>query len=99
MLELAKELPEYEMVRALSGVGEVVAPRLITEIGDVRRFKNAKNLIAYARIDASPYQSGQFEGSRRHISKRGSCSLRKCGFELMSMLNRKEPYTDKTVYE
>ena len=71
----------------------------IAEIGDVRRFKSAKSLIAFAGIDAPPYQSGQFEGTRRHISKRGSCSLRKCGFEVMFMLMRKEPSTDKDIYE
>lgn len=99
MLELAKGLPEYEMVRAIPGVGDTLAPRLIAEIGDVRRFKNAKGLIAFAGIDAPPYQSGQFEGTRRHISKRGSRSLRKCGFEVMFMLIRREPSTDKDIYE
>lgn len=96
---LAKQLPEYEMVRSMPGIGDTLAPRLIAEIGDVRRFKNGKSLIAYAGIDAPPYQSGQFEGTRRHISKRGSASLRKCGFEIMFILMRREPSEDKDVYE
>ena len=96
---LAKELPEYDMVRSMPGIGDTLAPRLIAEIGDIRRFKNAKSLIAYAGIDAPPYQSGQFEGTRRHISKRGSASLRKCGFEIMFILMRREPSEDKDIYE
>lgn len=56
-------------------------------------------MIAYAGIDAPPYQLGQFEGTRRHISKRGSASLRKCGFEIMFILMRREPSGDKDVYE
>lgn len=48
MQELAKTLKEYEVVRAMEGVGEVLAPRLIAEIGDVRRFYGGKALIAYA---------------------------------------------------
>ena len=56
------------------------------EIGDVRRFHNAKSLIAYAGIDAPPYQSGKFTGTNRHISKRGSSTLRKVGFETMTCL-------------
>lgn len=35
--------------------------RVIAEIGDVRRFKNAGSIIAYAGLDAPPYQSGQYE--------------------------------------
>lgn len=87
MRELAKQLPEYETVIAMSGVGETLGPRLIAEIGDPRRFRDAKALIAYAGIDAPPYQSGQFTGTNRHISKRGSKVLRKIGFELMTTIN------------
>ena len=45
MNELAKKLPEYEVVKKMKGVGDKIAPRLIAEIGDVRRFKNAKSLL------------------------------------------------------
>ena len=99
MNELAKKLPEYEVVKKMKGVGDKIAPRLIAEIGDVRRFKNAKSLIAYAGIDAPPYQSGQFEGTNRHISKRGSSSLRKCGYEVMMALKSSKPKEDNAVYE
>ena len=99
MNELAKKLPEYEVVKKMKGVGDKIAPRLIAEIGDVRRFKNAKSLIAYAGIDAPPYQSGQFEVTNRHISKRGSRSLRKCGYEVMMALKSSKPKEDNAVYE
>ena len=52
----------------------------------IRRFHNAKALVAYAGIDAPPYQSGKFTGTDRHISKRGSSTLRKVGFETMTCL-------------
>lgn len=65
----------------------------------MRRFKNAKSLIAYAGIDAPPYQSGQFEGTNRHLSKRGSISLRKCGYEVMMALKSSKPKDDNAVYE
>lgn len=94
MQELAKTLPEYSIVRAMGGVGDTLAPRLIGEIGDVRRFKNSKSLIAYAGIDAPPYQSGRFTGSERHISKRGSSNLRKIGFETMTCVRRLKPVND-----
>ena len=99
MDELTKELPEYEIIKKMKGVGDKLAPRLIAEIGDVRRFKNSKSLIAYAGIDAPPYQSGQFEGTNRHISKRGSKSLRKCGYEVMMAVKSSKPKEDNAVYE
>ena len=86
MSEIAKMLPEYQVVHDMGGVGDALAARLIGEIGDVRRFHNAKSLIAYAGIDAPPYQSGKFTGTDRHISKRGSSTLRKVGFETMTCL-------------
>lgn len=94
MQELAKELPEYAVVRAMNGIGDVIAPRLIAEIGDVRRFHGAKALVAYAGIDAPPYQSGKFTGTDRHISKRGSSNLRKIGFEAMTCIKQSKPIND-----
>lgn len=98
MKELAKTLPEYETVRAMGGVGDVLAPKLIAKIGDVRRFHNGKALIAYAGIDAPPYQSGQFTGTNRKISKRGSKLLRKIGYETMRVLKTHKEPEDAAVY-
>ena len=83
MSELAKSMYEYKAVRNMDGVGEKLAPLLIAEIGDIRRFKNAGSLIAYTGIDAPPYQSGKFEAVNRHISKRGNKYLRRIGYTTM----------------
>jgi len=83
MSELAKSMYEYKVVRNMDGVGEKLAPLLIAEIGDIRRFKNAGSLIAYTGIDAPPYQSGKFEAVNRHISKRGNKYLRRIGYTTM----------------
>lgn len=86
MNEVAKTMDEYNEVKNMSGVGNRLAPILIAEIGDIRRFKNAGSLIAYAGIDAPPYQSGQFEALHRHISKRENKYLRKAGYEVMKAI-------------
>ena len=88
MNEIAKGLPEYATVMEMKGVGISIGPRLIAEIGDPRRFHNAKALIAFAGIDAPPYQSGKFMGTERHMSKRGSRVMRKIGYELMDTINK-----------
>ena len=98
MQELAKSLPEYSTVRAMGGVGDVLAPKLIAEIGDVRRLHSAKALIAWAGIDPPPYESGQFVGSKRKITKRGSSTLRKVGYEVMRVLKSHKAPKDDVVY-
>ena len=76
----------------------MLSPAIIAEIGDVRRFKNKHSLIAYAGIDAPPYQSGAFHASERHISKRGNSYLRKTGYEIMQSLIKHKP-ADNAVYD
>lgn len=98
MQTIAYTLPEYPIVRAMNGVGNKLAPLLIAEIGDVRRFTSAKALNAYAGNDAPPYQSGQFEGSNRHISKRGSAHLRKLCYEVTQAL-KLHKIEDDAVYQ
>ena len=83
MDKLARDLPEYDVISEMPGCGKKLTSRVIAEIGDVRRFKNAGSIIAYAGLDAPPYQSGQFEATNRHISKRGNKYLRKTGYEVM----------------
>jgi len=46
------------------------------EIGNIRRFKNSSSLVAYAGIDPSVKQSGEFHSTHNHMSKRGSSYLR-----------------------
>ena len=99
MKELAKTLPEYPVVRAMGGVGDVLAVKLIAEIGDVRKFKSGKALIAYAGIDPPPYESGRFIGTERHISKRGSTTLRKIGYEVMRCVKSNGGNRDTAVYD
>jgi transposase len=97
MQVFAKTLPEYSVVRAMPCIGDILAPRLIAEIGDVRRFSNKHALIAYAGIDAPPYQSGAFNATERHISKRGNSYLRKTGYEVMLCLIQHKP--DDPVFD
>ena len=84
--ELASTLPEYKIINEMPGCGKKLTGRLIAEIGDVRRFKNAGSLIAYAGLDVPPYQSGKFKATEVHISKRGNKYLRKTGYELMKCI-------------
>ena len=76
------------------GVGPVLGPQLMAEIGDVRRFEHKRSLVAFAGVDAPPCQSGAFESKNRHISKRGSPRLRKTLFQVMSTIIQHAPADD-----
>jgi transposase len=91
---MASQLPEYRVVMGMFGVGETLGPQLMAEIGDIRRFARKQSLVAFAGIDAPPYQSGAFESHNRKISKRGSPFLRKALFQVMSVLMQKANMDD-----
>ena len=98
MQSLAASLPEYPIVMGMFGVGPALGPQLMAEIGDVRRFHSKKAMVAFAGIDAPPYQSGQMEIRSRSISKRGSAVLRRTLFLVMSAILRCSP-ADEPVYQ
>lgn len=98
MQSLASSLPEYPVVMRMFGVGPALSPQLMTEIGDVRRFHSKKALVAFAGIDAPPYQSGQMDIYSRSISKRGSASLRRTLFLLMGVYLQNAP-VNEPVYQ
>lgn len=98
MDRLSSQLPEYETVMNLYGVGKMLGSQLIAEIGDVRRLKHSKSLVALAGIDPPPNQSGQNDPKSRSISKRGSPSLRKTLFQIMTIIIQNQP-ADEPVYQ
>jgi transposase len=74
--EELSHLPDT-VIQTIPGVGPVVGATLVGEIGDIHRFATPHKLVAYAGFDASVKESGEFKGTRNHISKRGSRFLRR----------------------
>ena len=97
--ELAEKRPEYAAVRAMSGVGDILAPLLVAEVGDPRRYHSADALIACIGIDVPPYESGQFKASERKITRKGSKQLRKLGYLMVKNLRKIKPTKDTAVYD
>ena len=98
MNRLASQLPEYQVVMSMFGVGESIGPQLMAEIGDIRRFAGKQSLVAFAGIDPMPNQSGTKNVRSNKSSKRGSPYLRKTLFTLMQMLLQLSP-ADDPVYQ
>ena len=84
--ELMDRLPQY--ITTIPGIGLPTGAAILSEIGDVQRFEDSAKLIAYAGIDATVYQSGQFQASETHMSKRGSPYLRVALWQAASMAIR-----------
>jgi transposase len=63
-------------ITTIPGIGTVCGATILGEIGDIHRFTKPSGLVAYAGLDPSVFESGEFKGSNNHLSKRGSCYLR-----------------------
>ena len=97
LLNLAQQLPEWPAVAALYGVGKTVAAQLIAEIGDVRRFKTAKALVAFAGIDPGRKQSGNINIRSTPITKNGSPALRSTLMMAVRIYKKNKP-ANEPVY-
>ncbi len=98
MTRLATQLPEYDTVRAMYGVGETNAAQLIAEIGDVRRFPRRSSIVGFAGVDPGVDNSGKHSAKSVPTTKRGSPHLRKTLYQIVCTYLRKSP-TDEPVYQ
>jgi len=98
-LEIEKIMTSIDQyITSIPGVGAVTGAALLAEIGDIQRFEAPEKLVAYAGIDATVYQSGDFEASEAHMSKRGSPFLRVAIWQAASMAAMYDPQL-KQYYE
>lgn len=86
------------MITTIPGIGSVTGATILGEIGDIHRFSNPKKLVAYAGIDASVTQSGEYEATHNVMSKRGSPYLRKALFQAALVASRCDP-TFRVFYD
>ena len=64
------------VITSIPGIGDMTAAIIISEIGDINRFDNPGQVLAFAGLDPSVKQSGTFNASSTRMSKRGSSLLR-----------------------
>ena len=76
--EMAKLAPkrDLEILTSIPGIGENTALRIISELGDIRRFNNPSQLNAFVGVDPQVYESGNLT-AHLSISKRGTAIGRK----------------------
>ena len=64
------------VIMTIPGIGYINGGMILGEIGDIHRFSIPNKLLAYAGLDPSVYQSGNFQAKQTRMSKRGSKVLR-----------------------
>ena len=75
---IADKLSTFDtQLTTIVGVGNTLAAVFVAEIGDINRFDAPDKLAAFAGIDPSVRQSGEFNGTCCRMSKRGSPYLRR----------------------
>ena len=84
-------------IMQLPGIGFVVAMTVLSAIGDISRFENAKQLVGYAGIGAGVHDSGKTHKEKK-ITKKGRRELRWAMVEAAWRAVRMSPFW-KEEYE
>lgn len=72
--QVAAHLPAYMF--CLPAINPINAVSLLGETNPIKNFRTALQLVAFAGLDLSVFQTGQYDSPHRHISERGSPFLR-----------------------
>ena len=83
------------VIMTIPGIGPINGGMILGEIGDIDRFSKPRKLLAFAGLDPSVYQSGNFSAKKTRMSKRGSSALR---YALMNAAHNAVKY-NKTFRE
>ena len=91
-IEIARLFSAFDnQLTTITGIGPTLAATILSEIGDIRKFASPGKLAAFAGIDPTMKQSGNFVGSHVHMSKRGSPYLRRAIWLAATIAAFKDP--------
>ncbi|NRB00753.1 MAG: IS110 family transposase [Rhodobacteraceae bacterium] len=75
-VELLSDLPDYQLLTTIPGIGPTNAMTILAEAGDLRRFQHHRQFLKFCGLDLATMQSGTFRGQSK-ISKYGNARLRR----------------------
>lgn len=70
IIDLVKDLPNYELLLSIHGISNNLASCIIAELGDINRFSRIRQITAYAGLDPHMNQSGGNDGLHLKITKK-----------------------------
>jgi len=82
------------LYESVPGIGPVHARQLANELGDMKQFKNEKQIFSYTGLTPREYSSGEHT-RQGHITRQGSSVLRKILVEAAWVAIKKDPSLDK----
>ena len=68
---------QIKALTAMAGVGIFTALTFIVEMGDLKRFKNRRQVGSYAGLAPTSHESGKIDDRKGHITRQGPSRLRK----------------------
>lgn len=89
LAEWARQDARLRLAKSIPGVGVVAAATIVAVLDDARRFRNRRQVAAYAGLTPRRFQSGSID-RQGHISKRGSPLLRRVLNQAAWMIVRNE---------
>jgi transposase len=81
----------FSYIMTIPGVRYTTGSAIISEIGDITSFKSADSLVAYAGLDPSVYESGDYSANNNKMSKRGSKYLRNAIWTAATIIIHNDP--------
>lgn len=66
----------FRKLKLIPGVGTLTAMVFLTEIGDLARFANRRQLAAYLGLAPQAHESGTHDDRKGHITRQGSARVR-----------------------
>lgn len=80
--DICSSLDETSKITQIKGIGVVTASGIVAELGDIRRYKNPKQMIKMAGLSLTENSSGKVKGTTS-ISRRGRKDLRRLLYQVI----------------
>lgn len=86
--EIDKKIEEFSIqagspILSIPGISHFSGTSILAEIGDINNFSNHKQIIKYAGVAPSTYESSQFKAQHTSITKKGSKYIRKTLYQII----------------
>jgi transposase len=95
---LCEKLPEVEKITQIKGIGITTASGIVAELGDIKSYKNSKQMIKMAGLSLTENSSGTKKG-KTSISKRGRKDLRTILYRaVVGMIRTNEAFNKLYIY-
>jgi transposase len=95
-IALLKDIPDYQLLTSIPGIGPINALTILAEAGDLRRFRHHRQFLKFCGMDLATIQSGTFRGQTK-LSKYGNARLRRTLWLAgqVAILQRANSFRDK----